>query len=250
VSAGTAPGAQGRWFHLDPRRRDGQAESVPRLPAPEAGAAEDREARLERLRREMAGREARLAFLRWQAEALERLRGTGPPPAPAGEPFWSPVPLVGFRTWRPTPQGMRGVVQVWPGPRLEAACLRGPGAPHEVPGCRCGIYAFKEAEALGAVGVGDRPGAVYGLASLTGRVIEHERGYRAQRAEVLAVALVSDGKLVYGCDTRWIARLFTPGIGGAVAGAVAGGRVGFPGLSGLGVEYLQEQARRFRAQWT
>jgi hypothetical protein len=62
----------------------------------------------------------------------------------------------------------------------------------------CGLYCFKEPEQLiGAFGLptGSRL-AVVGLVSLSGKVVEHENGYRAQKARVLAAAAVGRGMVV------------------------------------------------------
>jgi len=120
---------------------------------------------------------------------------------------------------------------------------RSRGAPR-VPPCRCGIYAFKRARALAPGLLRIAPWSVLGLVALTGRVVEHERGYRAQRAEVLAVAVVGGGHVVCRSDTGFVARLFIPGMGLSLARAGANGADADP------VEYLEDQARRFREPWT
>ncbi|MFH1329163.1 MAG: hypothetical protein ABIJ48_00675 [Actinomycetota bacterium] len=199
--------------------------------------------------------------LRRQILELEQVRAqtTVEPPAPdparsaggrSAGAFWSPAPILGFRMWRLTSLGVRGVVQVWEEPRLEARCPRGPGAPHDAPCCRCGIYAFKDAGALWGARPGAWPGIIYGLVALSGKVIEHEHGYRAQRAEVPAVALMRDGALVCRSDPKWIARLFAPGLGWEEAQRAGGVRAGRPGLPVCAVEYLTDEARRFGEVWT
>jgi hypothetical protein len=79
--------------------------------------------------------------------------------------------------------------------------------------------------------------------ALTGRVVEHERGYRARRAEVVAVAVVGGGVAMCGSAPGFISRVFTPGLGLTFAAA-------FPGVDADPVEYLEDQARRFREAWT
>jgi hypothetical protein len=152
--------------------------------------------------------------------------------------------------WRLTLLGVHGVVQTWAGPRFEAGCSRGPGVPHDAPGCRCGIYAFKSPGALWALRPGAGPVMVYGLVALGGKVVEHEHGYRARCAEVRAVAVVRNGALVCRSNPAWIDRLFTPGLGLAEAETARGVRAIGPGLTVAGVEYLEDEARRFRESWT
>ena len=62
----------------------------------------------------------------------------------------------------------------------------------------CGIYLFKEAARLvAAFGLpeGTRR-AVLGLVALSGKVVEHSRGYRGQKARVVAAAVVGRGLMV------------------------------------------------------
>jgi len=58
-----------------------------------------------------------------------------------------------------------------------------PDSPHTVPGegCSCGFYAMKE---LSSMLVLSAPGVVLGRVELAGKVIEHNLGYRAERARI------------------------------------------------------------------
>jgi hypothetical protein len=94
--------------------------------------------------------------------------------------------------------------------------------PHEAPneGCKCGFYAMRSitSELIGAVAGGHRweeGGTVLGLVLLAGKVIEHDLGYRAERARI--------GELipVRGRE-RWVKQLAD--------------RLGLP--VGLAVEYI------------
>jgi hypothetical protein len=98
--------------------------------------------------------------------------------------------IVGWRAWRvvETPRGLRlaSVLydDVWePGREAVARC-----AHHDAPaaGCMCGFHAAKDRElALPyLVGRNDRGTVdrVLGLVALYGRVIEHEDGWRAEKA--------------------------------------------------------------------
>lgn len=117
------------------------------------------------------------------------------------ELFFDSEPLLGWRAWTvaeaATGPELRSLVyaHAWPpgGPMRQVCepggCLaaRWPNQPHT-----CGIHAFKErsdAEAYPRTwearrSGGARSGSVYaiGRVSLWGRVIEHERGYRAALA--------------------------------------------------------------------
>ncbi len=98
-------------------------------------------------------------------------------------------PLVGWRVWRVVGDTLRAAVWAteWPAQtRFEADCLDLRPAPHPSPhrGCECGVYAFKQredAELLAREKV-DNDVLAIGRVSLWGRVIETERGFRAQRA--------------------------------------------------------------------
>ena len=102
--------------------------------------------------------------------------------------------IVGWRAWRvvETPRGLRlaSVLydDVWePGREAVARCEN-----HDAPasGCMCGFHAAKDREAALPYLVGrDDPGTVdrvLGLVALYGRVIEHEEGWRAEKAYPLS----------------------------------------------------------------
>jgi hypothetical protein len=117
------------------------------------------------------------------------------------ELYFDSEPLLGWRAWTvvETPIGpeLRSLVyaHAWPpGEPIRQRCepggclaARWPNQPHS-----CGIHAFKErTDAMlypstweARRSGGDRSAAVYaiGRVSLWGRVVEHERGYRATRA--------------------------------------------------------------------
>jgi hypothetical protein len=58
-----------------------------------------------------------------------------------------------------------------------------PEGPHTVPGegCSCGFYAMKELSSMLGFSA---PGVVLGRVELAGKVIEHNLGYRAERARI------------------------------------------------------------------
>ena len=113
-------------------------------------------------------------------------------------------PILGWRAWKVEHGRLYSTVfgTLWPERhRLEATCgLGGRSSPgglrgvHEAPsaGCQCGIYALmapEDAEYLARqITPPDVPAV--GRVSLWGRVIETERGYRAQYAYVYDVMLV------------------------------------------------------------
>lgn len=117
---------------------------------------------------------------------------------------WSPEAVVGWRTWSLDSSGLLigGYGATWASAEVEAVCVRGPYARYRTPlddrdgewpelhlapdpRCWCGIYAWRRKEDLLGpfVGLG-APVAVVGEVELSGRVIEHEFGYRAQRARI------------------------------------------------------------------
>jgi hypothetical protein len=100
-----------------------------------------------------------------------------------------------------------GAARAWDRPEHEARCLsRRAGnsdvdVPHTDGRCGyppCGLYCFKEPEQLlAAFGLPTGPRlAVLGMVALSGKVVEHENGYRAQKARVLAAVAVGRGMVV------------------------------------------------------
>ena len=118
-------------------------------------------------------------------------------------------PVVGWRIWNlseDTAEDMAGP-RLWPAgaggdlawpPRrpVEARCtiprwLR-TGGPHEPPGlgCRCGVYAARSLDVFARERPAWPPPTVVGRASLWGRVVDHDRGWRAQFAYPARLRLV------------------------------------------------------------
>lgn len=100
------------------------------------------------------------------------------------EELWSPEAILGWRAWLWTGEELRGVWRSWTTAVFEAECT----LCDEVPGWghTCGVYAVKRRWKLH---VFDRPAVrdrmVIGRVELTGLVVEHEAGYRAQRARIV-----------------------------------------------------------------
>jgi hypothetical protein len=113
-------------------------------------------------------------------------------------------PIVGWRVWKVAQGCLYSMVfgTLWPERvRLEARCgLGGRSSPgglrgvHDAPSrdCDCGIYALKsQADALFLAQQMATPSvAAVGRVSLWGRVVETERGYRAQYAYIYDLMLL------------------------------------------------------------
>ena len=172
-----------------------QRELLARL-KPFVAEAGERARRAEEARRQAAAaRQA--AFAQLQAEAM-----------------WSPTAVLGYRVWMLIKDGLYGARYRWETSSLAAVC-RVPGElPHTDGRCAqvafgCGIYAAKDPGALmRSVGGTHRGRFGVGLVGLEGKVVEHERGYRAERATVLALALVDRGTVRMVDDTDELEFLF------------------------------------------
>lgn len=126
---------------------------------------------------------------------------------------WSPSPVTGYRVWAVVEDRLQGATgHVWDTPRLEAECDRSRGnrdLPHTDHLCSrfghgCGIYAAKDPGRLEE----GKSAWVVGIVHLSGKVVEHEHGYRAFRARVVAVAAQAEGRLLATCDPDLIGDLF------------------------------------------
>lgn len=127
-------------------------------------------------------------------------------------------PILGYRLWWIGTDGLlrslnRAVDQVYP-PRgvVEAVCGQGHREPPPALWCTCGIYAWRDlppvqgreddgkarrpAIAMDCVFVGPRWAEAGGLVRLWGRVIEHDEGYRAERASVAALISFEDDHVI------------------------------------------------------
>ncbi|HAX81297.1 MAG TPA: hypothetical protein DCY40_01860 [Actinobacteria bacterium] len=143
-----------------------------------------------RLRQELAGFEKGLALV--LDDEIDRLRREH------GE-AWSPVPIRSYRMWQIRDGRMMGARLEWKDPWLTAGCARGNGrteVPHSDGRCGtppCGIYTAKHPELL-LTGFGVLRVGAMGLVELSGKVVEHARGYRAEHARVVALGLVAGGR--------------------------------------------------------
>jgi hypothetical protein len=113
---------------------------------------------------------------------------------------WSPVPVLGFRMWTMQPFGLHGAKVTWRLPEMQAECLTTggrDGVPHSDGRCGrlgCGVYATKELGPLVGAHLHQQSHSyAVGLVALSGKVVEHEFGYRAERAEIVALVAVAHG---------------------------------------------------------
>jgi len=113
--------------------------------------------------------------------------------------MWSPTAIPGYRIWTIRGGKLRGAREAWTSLHKTASCPLGDGVPHTDGRCAkvafgCGIYAAKSVSELLLKHLrspSDR--YVVGLVGMGGRVVEHERGYRAERATILALAVIDAG---------------------------------------------------------
>ena len=137
---------------------------------------------------------------------------------------WSPTPVKGFRVWSIKDNTIMGNQVDWPTPTLESRCLReipGEDLPHSVARCgppACGIYAVKDLDkfAPGVAG-GVIHHSVVGIVAMHGKVVEHEEGYRSQKATAIAVSANDGEHRLITTDPATIEELFSD-----PAGALAG----------------------------
>ena len=111
---------------------------------------------------------------------------------------WTPIPIVGYVRWTSDGGAMSDGGSTWESDSAIARCpISAPGnLPHATSRCAerdCGIVALRRLHDLD-----DHRGAgmtAVGRLALTGRVVEHEHGFRAELASATAI-VVADG-------TRW-----------------------------------------------
>ena len=175
------------------------------------------------------------------------------------EPMWSPIPVYGFRLWWITSTGLQGATRyVWLRPHLSARCGGPAGTddgevPHTDGRCGnppCGIYALKDTSSLvrfATAASDDGLGVMIGLTALSGKVVEHDEGYRAQHAEVVAAAVFRDGRVITGDSPDWIADLFRDPAGLPVPGTdPPGGANEYIEV----IDYLNDCLHQEEKKWT
>jgi len=113
---------------------------------------------------------------------------------------WSPTPVRGYRVWRIEDNRVMGNQVHWASPTLESRCLRdnpGEDLPHPVDRCgppACGIYTVKGLDLFPpGIAAGAIHNSIVGIVAMYGKVVEHEVGYRTQKATAVAVS-ANDGR--------------------------------------------------------
>lgn len=164
-------------------------------------------------------------------------------------PSWSPAPMLGFRVWELRNGEFHGYRVRWEHRALSAVCGGGRNnedVPHTDGQCAnppCGIYAAKDVDRLISAHTDIRSMAI-GLVAMTGKVVEHEQGWRAEHVTVLALAFARDGKVFATDEPEEIEMLFQ-GVGHSDEWHTAA--VGDPSKSPIEdtmAEYIKEQERK------
>ncbi len=116
---------------------------------------------------------------------------------------WSPSPILGYRLWWLEDGQLCGVKLPWKKRSLAATCLRRGDLgeiPHSDGSCGrlgCGVYAAKTVDPLYRdFNVWSLEDFAIGLVALTGKVVEHDDGYRAAEATVVALGARLDGRVL------------------------------------------------------
>lgn len=126
-------------------------------------------------------------------------------------PSWSPDPVPGFTILDAQAGSITDGDHIWTTPVLRPGCPSGRwDAPHESAACAglpCGVLAYKSTDELPGIS----GGALQAVAeiAMSGRVIEHTDGYRAEVGEIVA--------LVAFDEFRWFRTRFADQIDSFVA---------------------------------
>lgn len=135
------------------------------------------------------------------------------------DPYWSPTPILGFRAWA-LGKRLEGARRAWTTPTYEAGCVTqgeerfDEMVPHTDGSCGkppCGIYATKAPEPLLHEFKGHR--MVYGVVAMSGRVVEHDYGYRARRATAVFMVVDHGGRLIKVEGREDLVKLFEDPVG-------------------------------------
>lgn len=125
---------------------------------------------------------------------------------------WSPFPVTGFRMWSWQDGALHGAWERWHMVTKEATCRHPGELPHSNGACGrlgCGVYATKALDPLLTSRIdSDSHGFVCGTVELTGKVVEHDEGYRAARAEVRAAVMVGVERVAWCDDADGLDQMF------------------------------------------
>jgi len=171
-------------------------------------------------------------------------------------PMWSPFAVMGYRVWEIRSHGLHGARHRWKTPRMDATCDIDGELPHTDGRCAtvafgCGIYAAKSSWTLMKEYVGtETSGFAVGLVGMEGKVVEHERGYRAASATALALAIPEGNTVRFIDDPAEIETAFGRPHLIHLLGTVHSPDDGTMETVRDGIhDYLENQERR-RATWT
>ena len=179
-----------------------------------------RNARLRHLRDRHAEIQAELSVLETEMQGMEKavrlLLNDAIERARSERGYsWSPSAVLGFRVWLIRDKGLHGYRVQWKHRSLRARCgISGTetGVPHTGDECGrppCGIYAAKDVtEVMTEHARVDIRRLAVGLVGMTGKVVEHERGYRGEEATALALAFLRGPSLHVTDDPAEIELLF------------------------------------------
>ncbi|NOX23527.1 MAG: hypothetical protein GXP36_10610 [Actinobacteria bacterium] len=170
--------------------------------------------------------------------------------------MWSPTPVYGYRVWVLDHDGYHGARERWLGPEMAATCPIPGDVPHTDGRCAlvafgCGIYAAKSVEDLMEEVGGTRGGRfAVGLVALKGKVVEHDRGYRAEVAAVRVLVVVDRGTLrVVDVDVSLHDLFKDPSTVAVVASRELPEPDADDAMTATIRDYLEERAERLNA-WT
>jgi hypothetical protein len=111
-------------------------------------------------------------------------------------PSWSPEPVPGYSIFEVEAGVVHDGDHPWGTPVLRPGCPSGHwDAPHESAACAglpCGVLAYKSIDRLPGIS----GGALRAVAeiALSGRVIEHTDGYRAEVGEIISIVAFDDAR--------------------------------------------------------
>lgn len=129
--------------------------------------------------------------------------------------MWSPSPVIGFRIWTLRRTGFRGSSSPWPSSSYTATCEAGADVPHTDGRCArvafgCGVYVAKDVrELISEFDVLQRRDVAVGLVIMTGKVIEHESGYRAESTQVISLAVLDRDWVTFVEGANAVAEAFS-----------------------------------------